>query len=205
MRGSSMHSSIHNFYGAFNSLTGATSDLSDVMRKDPTTFSPVFRYNSIQHTFTFAGSFLNLNDPQTKRSTNLGHHVVCQLESDCAVVINGASDESVCVKFQNAFLRILAITAASSPGKMDPNSPNMDTPVYNKNEDGLKKTGDLSNIPKEVKRLFKSGNFTVCDYVGYARTRLSEGQHKRVGAVIAGTTNEDVCYQLYEERIKKQK
>jgi hypothetical protein len=48
-------------------------------------------------------------------------------------------------------------------------------------------------MPQQTRMKIMVGHFTVCNFYSLMKTRLSLSDYKEVGAIVAGTLNEDVC------------
>ena len=67
------------------------------------------------------------------------------------------------------------------------------SPVIGCADQGYREIGDLAKMPESVKRKIRLGTFTYCDYYSHRKTRLSQDGYKEVGAIVAGTTDPNVC------------
>lgn len=204
--------------------------LSGALQRNPGATAPIFRYDGnlpvllptlpgeTHKGFVFAGSSPEVHDPQARSSILDGEYVRCKSELEIAdpteknswnrnkkvdVLVTGTTDHSKCNQFKNAFLRDIAYQAATSHQPLDPQSPYSDTPVFNCSETGVEATGDLTDIPETAKRRIRLGDFTACNFYSLQKTRQSGGSYKEVGAIAAGTTNDEVCQSLHFGHMRK--
>lgn len=191
----------------------------EALRRNPGMAPPIFRYDNnlpvilphllgsaqIHKGFVFAGLAPQIHDTQARASILHGVYVRCKDELEIAkpaakkidVIITGTTEESKCSQFKNAFLRDVAWLSADDIRPLDPSHPYSDTPVFDCSEKGCEKTGDLANMPETTKRKISIENFTACNFHALVKTRLSGGRYKEVGAIVAGTENDNVCSDLH--------
>jgi hypothetical protein len=200
------------------------------LTKKPDVTAPIFRYDDhlpvILPTlpgkphkgFVFAGSLPEVLDTQARDSILEGNYVRCKSELEVVdpkapnwahakykkvdVIVTGTT-QGKCHHFKNDFLRDLSYVAATSHKPLNPEHPYSDTPVFDCSEKGIEATGDLTNIPQPTKDKVVWGNFTACNFYSLQKTRLSSGSYKEVGAIVAGTTDEEVCLDLHFGHMRK--
>ncbi len=204
--------------------------ISEALQRNQGITPPIFRYDEnlpvllptlpgeTHKGFVFAGSSPEIHDPQARSFILDGDYIRCKSELEITdpqeksswnrnkkvdVLVTGTTDHRKCSEFKNAFLRDLAYRAATSHQPVDPQSPYSDTPVFNCSEKGLEATGDLTDIPEAVKRHIRLGDFTACNFYSLQKTRQSGGSYKEVGAIAAGTTNDEVCQSLHFGHMRK--
>jgi hypothetical protein len=207
--------------------------ISEALQRNPGVTPPIFRYDEnlpvllpslpgethAYQGFVFAGSSPEVHDAQARSSILDGDYIRCKSELEIAdpkkkdslwnkrkevdVLVTGTTDPRKCNQFKNAFLRDVAYQAARSHQPVDPESPYSDTPVFNCSEKGFEATGDLTDIPETAKRHIRLGDFTACNFYSLQKTRQSGGRYKEVGAIAAGTTNDEVCQSLHFGHMRK--
>ena len=172
--------------------------------------------------FLFAGASPQICDAQARDAILYGNYIRCRAAlpvpnpknvyklavpdpedayKKVDVIVAGTTEQGKCHQFKRDFLRDFAYLAAKQP--LDPQHPYSDTPVFDSSEKGIKPTGDLTDMPQQTKEKILSGNFTTCNSYFSQKTRLSGDSHKDIGAIVAGTSNEEICTALAFENHRK--
>jgi hypothetical protein len=205
--------------------------LQEVFQDNPLMSDPVFDYNEnlpvvsltlpgeTHKGFVFSGPIYSLHNLKSHQDILNGNYIRCKSHvavknseggrqvnyKHVDVLITGTTDCRKCNQLKNAILRDAAMVASgiSLKSKIDHEDPISDTPVFDCSKKGCDEVGDLTAVTEPAKSKIRRGNFTACNFYTLKKTRLSRGSYKECGAIVAGTTNEDVCKNLHFAEMRK--
>lgn len=205
--------------------------LQAVLQDNPGMTLPVFEYVenfdirfpifSEKTGFVFSGPLYDLYHSKSREDILQGNYIRCSsqmrlkpgvaksknfsaIQRSEDVLITGATDRWVCGKLKNTHLRDAAIFASNNLSDgMDEDDPISDTPVFECTEDGCSQVGDLYSLPESAKERIRWNDFVACNFFALNKTRLSNGDYKECGAIVAGISDKSVCSDLHFGHMRK--
>lgn len=168
--------------------------------------------------FIFSGPIENVHNPKSREDILKGNYVRCPSSvhvktrdtgyekatyKQVPTLITGTTETARCNDLAHAILVDATMIASKFYG-IDPNNPLSDTPVFDWDDEGWTRVGDLSsNLPGIVKAKIHDRKFTLCEPHAREKTRLSPNEEKLCPAVVAGTTDQIACLHIRCSKLQK--